>query len=128
MLRYNSLNRDIVINLPDTGIYNLDIDSGTGKTYLAKCFKELSAINSEVDSFTYNDFLSGLSLDHFLLNKCLKVLVIDRYDMYIHEYKEEIIALGKKCIVLIDVKGAAKLPCSLCKINLSDKALEVSLL
>lgn len=100
-LKYKS---QIVIEL-EPGIYTFEMESSTGKTRLCKELKKLQAYGEPVIGYTYNDKLSGISLEDMLKrNKC-KVLMLDRYDMYEGDYADIINSVADSTIVMVDCKG-----------------------
>lgn len=103
MLKLIFNQREIQIDLLN-GVYNLGILSGTGKTYLCKAFKYLGAHGYPVRGYTYEDYLEGRTLKEYINNDKVKYILIDRYDLYINEFLDDIEELGKMCVVLLDVK------------------------
>lgn len=90
---------DIKIN--DIGIYFLDEDGGTGKTYLFKSLKKLlSLYKSYLITYDSNNVVKfGDS------NNC-NIIFYDRLDMYISDMiVKDIVDYSKKCIVLLDLKN-----------------------
>lgn len=96
----------------EPGVYFFDLESGIGKTYLLKSLKEVASFKDTI-AYTYNDrlFLKDLKA---LVNEYrdnLKVIMLDRYDMYKNEFVDIIDSLADKCIVLIDVKEYEDVQC-----------------
>ena len=96
---------DVEIHL-EPGIYQLDTDSKSGKTWLCNILKGRSDNFDEARGvevgYSYSDFLSGVKLE--LENARLAVL--DRFALYGKEdsIREEIRAHKDTCIILIDIK------------------------
>lgn len=108
------------------GIYIFDNKSATGKSYLLKTLKALSLSGEPVDGYTYSDYIRGQSLADYIGNRNnLRYLMIDRYDMYINEFIEDIERISDKCTVMIDCKGPTALEYEQCHISLGDRSLEV---
>jgi tRNA A37 threonylcarbamoyladenosine biosynthesis protein TsaE len=120
----------IVINLKP-GIYIFEGESGTGKSYLAKTLHRYRALKEPVDSFTYDDAVktsleSYLNGNDFSMND-LKVVMLDRYDLYTRKFNSTIEDLAKHCIVLIDCKGPTYIhdDGDSCSIIFDEKTIEV---
>lgn len=102
----------IIINLP-AGLFSFQRESAVGKTYLSKQLRELRGLGEPVDSFSVEDLRRG-NLEHALSASDmsvwdLKVLLLDRYDLYTRRFEDEIYKLGKTCTVLIDCKHSSYL-------------------
>lgn len=106
MLKYKIGGVDIQIEIDRPGVYQLDGDSATGKTYLFKLLRGVNKASSmdKVITYTYDDKWLGVKLDELARGKELELVVIDRYDMFLNEYLDEINELGRKAIVLIGSK------------------------
>lgn len=115
----------IQINL-ENGIYLFDNKSGIGKTYL---FKLLNVISSRTDFLCLT--LSNYFLVNDLVNVCksrnVKVIILDRYDLYINQFSEELLQLKDNVIILVDCKHPDKLSFDSgnCGINFTEDKLEV---
>lgn len=122
----NKYNPIVEIRL-GVGLYQFNSQSSTGKTWLYNCLKDFSLAGENVVAYTYNDYLQNVSLLHLLKNKSPEVVLIDRYDMYLGEFKDLILELSKTAIVLVDCKQM--LPFgrfdNVCGIVLEDGKIEV---
>lgn len=107
MYSIDKYNVKIKINL-ESGIYVFDNESATGKTRLAKMLAEYQAYGEPVISYTYNDYLKGISLNNMIKNKKYEVIMLDRYDLYNGEYSDIIREFSKDTIVLMDCKSEVK--------------------
>lgn len=94
--------KQIEIDL-EPGIYTMDTLSGTGKSYLAKQFRELYYCHEPVNSINSKEaqFVDSLAP---LIPKDCKAFIIDDYDVYNGKYGNEILKLSKTAIVMIDCK------------------------
>lgn len=95
---------NIISYLSKPGIYRLKEMSATGKTYLCKSLKMLRTIGYPVNGYDYYDFLEEKPIEKFIRDK-VKLVVIDRYDMYNGKLKAYLPELAKNCVVLIDCKS-----------------------
>jgi len=86
------------------GAYLFSNSSGTGKTFLAKTLSKYATYGEPVASYTYGDDRYGRSLKELLISDALKLIVLDRYDMYYGECLEEINRKPRNNILLIDAK------------------------
>lgn len=126
------LGMDIEIDL-EPGIYVLDFFSGTGKSYLCKCLKALRVAGEPLDGYTYTDMIHNPSLGLVgYLNEGelgeVKVLMIDRYDLYRDKFEAEIEALSHRCVVLIDCKYKAPFEeYEVCKLSLQRRLIRVTM-
>lgn len=77
--------------------------SATGKTRLYHLLREYRAAKLPVAGYSYSEYMDGLRISQYL-NTGLKLIIIDRYDMYNGEMASDIIELSKESIVLIDCK------------------------
>lgn len=111
----------------DNGLYEFSDESATGKTRLYKTLRDMQRYGEQVLGYSYNDLQYGTDLSSLLAqNKDIKVLLIDRYDMFYGEYAEEIIRCSKNCIVMIDCKqGIAFADTETCFIEMSDYCINV---
>ena len=108
------------------GIYIFDNKSDIGKSDLLKALKVLRLSGEPVDGYTYSDYIRGQSLTYYIGNRNnFRYLMIDRYDMYINEFIEDIDRISTKCTVMINCKGPTALEYEQCYISLEDKYLEV---
>ena len=92
----------VKVNL-EPGIYEADNESATGKTWLCNLLKQYHAYGQPVAGYTYNDYK-----EHLPLPSDVKLLVMDRYDMYNGAFAKELLALSKTAVVIIDSKYGAR--------------------
>ena len=111
----------------DNGLYEFSDESATGKTRLYKALRDMQRYGEPVLGYSYNDLQYGTDLKSLLAqNKDIKVLLIDRYDMFYEEYAEEVIKYSKNCIVMIDCKkGIDFADTETCFIEMSDYCIKV---
>ena len=97
----------------DNGIYIFRNQSAIGKSYLAERLHELRSAGEPVDSFTFSDIakfggpdkaLSGLDFNM----RDLKVVLFDRYDLYVDRFTSTLQELAGNSIVLVDCKKMSK--------------------
>ena len=127
------MSKKVVFEIPDgrikvrfhgnkpNGIYQLGDESGTGKTRLCNLLIDYRTIGKPVVGYSYRDYIRKQQLSDYI-NDGLKMIVIDRYDMYNGEMVADIIKLSEECIVLIDCKSIPKIPA-----RLEYKRVEMSL-
>ncbi len=120
---YNGLH--VSVNL-ERGVYVFYPDSGTGKSYLASIFRDLSAGKLRVAAYTYTDYALGIPIDIILDNAKFDTVVLDRYDMYYGVGVESIVAFGEKGTVLVDCKQTPPFPHEMCTVMFYNSTLEVS--
>ncbi len=84
-------------------MYLINPLSGTGKTWLAKVLREYNTYGEAVNSYTYSDYVQGLSLERVLTAPNTRLVVIDRYDLLPDELSSFIDATTDK-IILLDCK------------------------
>jgi len=116
----------------DNGVYIFDAKSSTGKTYLAILLKRLRGAGEPVDSFTYadskrvNTLTEALSGKDFTVQQ-LRVIMLDRYDMYSDLYVDELDKLRENCVILIDCKWGARIRNTRrCYATLTSDSIEVT--
>lgn len=95
----------VISYIKKPGIYRLKKQSSTGKTYLCKTLKQCRMMNIPVDGYDYYDYFTGRSFAS-LLDKGLKLVMVDRFDMYNGKIEPYLSELAKDCIVLIDCNAA----------------------
>ena len=83
-------------------------------------------------SYTYTDYLKEVDLESLLNRYEIKLLVIDRYDLYKNDIKIQrtIENASRETIVLIDLKGnlpAFQVPINYVDISLSEREIMVGL-
>ena len=87
MLNYNTSGVQIEIVGETPGIYIFDNMAATGKTRLFYLLRELEQKGESIFTCTYNDILSNQTdyLDEklkYCLDNHIKIIMLDRYDMY----------------------------------------------
>lgn len=107
MYELNDYRVNIRVNLVP-GFYGLQENSATGKTYLAHLLKNYRTSGAPVGSYNYSDFVSGVKIGS-VLNRDLKLFMLDRLDMYYLKFSKEDIEVLKgvldTTIVIADLKG-----------------------
>lgn len=105
MYRSDELRIKIEINL-ENGLYAFDGESATGKTRLFRCLRDLQFMGDKILTYTYSDKLNGISLADKLKEKASesKVIMLDRYDMYLNEEALELLKYSEDRIILVDCK------------------------
>ena len=92
----------------EPGFYVFRPDSAQGKSYLAGLLNSYREYGEPVLGYTYSDFVKGIRLKD-LITKDLKLIVLDRLDMYylstLSEDTEAIKSVLSNTIVLADIKG-----------------------
>lgn len=114
----------VLVNIDlSNGVYALDDDGATGKSYLYKLLLAYSRINQKVLALSYNadwgvnDYVKVLDRNKYQL------VIMDRYDMYCSvEISRVLYSMEEEVIVLVDVKDWNKL--SFCP-NMAEVDLEV---
>ena len=94
--------RRIHIDLISNGLYVLDNESATGKTYLAKL---LSALDVAF-SITYNEVQSILdaNIEEAFSGK-YKIVMFDRFDLYCtQELYDKCVKYSEDMVILLDLK------------------------
>ena len=119
---YNGLH--VSVNL-EKGVYVFFPYSGTGKSYLASIFTELSASSKRVSSYTYTDYVRNLSIESVLDNSKYDIVVIDRYDMYYGIGLKSILQFGERGTVLVDCKQTPTFAHEMCAVMYHKNTLEV---
>lgn len=97
-LRYES-RIAVSINL-EPGVYLLPTNSASGKSYMAKLFKEIDAV-ARVTSHTFPATFDASSV---LDNSVRDVVLLDRYDMCTDDFTVEMKKFAEKGILLVDCK------------------------
>lgn len=128
MLLVNKYDVQIRVN-KEVGLYLFNPTSASGKTFLTTLARKYNGFGERINSYTYDDYKTGLNLKEVLTRATYSLFIVDRYDMYFGEALEELKSLGESCIVLIDLKQRSKLSryanC-LCTISLKEGAVVVS--
>ena len=106
MMNYNILGIDIEIKL-ESGIYLMDNESAVGKTRLGKLLLAIFNDNQEVYYYSIEDFRKGLKVNDILKNSNIRVMLIDRLDLFIDDYNifEEILEYSNQIVFLLDLKN-----------------------
>lgn len=107
MLSIEEYKDKIYINL-ENGVYIFDDESATGKSRLCSLMKEYRG-NGRLDIFgyTYIDRYD-ISFEQVFNKGKTKVVLLDRYDMYLGEAAEWISKYKNDMVILIDCKGEFK--------------------
>lgn len=106
MYRNDRFRPSVVLDLPN-GIYVFANASSVGKTRLFVALREVQVVDGDVLTYTQMDSRLGLRLKDVLAeNPGRKVLMLDRYDMYLGVCKKKIVEYAKDAIVLVDCKSS----------------------
>ena len=91
------------------GLYLLDPESGSGKTYLYSELKKIERYDNSVFTYTYGDYLRNTPI---ATNSEIRLAIADRADLYRHdtELLKNLYTLSKHAIVLTDIKNTDRLP------------------
>jgi hypothetical protein len=113
-----------VYNLKN-GVYTIN-DKSLGKSWLCNSLKKLYSFGYPVIGYDYYDFVAKNQLSQHI-DTGLKLIAIDRYDMYNGELADEIIKLSEKSIVLIDCKTTLQIHCprERATIKINRKTIEI---
>ena len=122
-MSYNGLH--VRVDL-EKGVYVFFPDSGSGKSYLASIFRELSASTKRVSSYTYTDYVPNMPIELVLDNARYDIVVLDRYDMYYGVGVESVVQFGKSGTVLVDCKQTPPFPHEMCAVMYYRDVLEVT--
>lgn len=105
MYKTRAYDIDITVEL-EPGVYLMDVQSGTGKTYLYKLIAKLAAAGENVAAVRYEGGPNKAVHVSGDLSGDPDLIVVDRGDMYPVGCKEFRQALeNKRAIVLVDLKG-----------------------
>lgn len=126
MLVINNYTTELEFNLSN-GVYTFSNESATGKTWLSKLMDEYRAFGEPVASYTYNDKLKGIPIQTVLNPLKFKVVLLDRYDLYLGDGYDIINTCCKDCVILVDCKSNYKVnPIEgLCEINIEPNKIKV---
>ena len=126
MFKFSVDNIDIKINL-EPGLYWLGVNSSTGKSFLCDLLKTHRTYGGLVAGYTYNDVLMGYKFSDMINVNGVqaKVILVDRYDMYLGTLDDEMREAAKKSVVLYDSKLNGHLGDKIAIVNLSDNLIEV---
>ncbi len=120
---YNGLHVSVDL---ERGIYVFFPYSGTGKSYLASIFRELSPGDKRVTSYTYVDYARNMPIELVLDNSRFDFVVLDRYDMYYGVGVERILRFAENGTVLVDCKQTPPFPHEMCAVMYHGDVLEVT--
>lgn len=117
--------RKIIINL-ENGIYTMGNESATGKTYLYKMLDKLST-RKDILCLTFSSAELIDSITNIIKKRNVKLLVLDRYDLYAGKFANEIISLRNDLIILLDYKQGSIFGeyQDICTLELTETTLEV---
>ena len=94
------------INIADTGLFILPDDSSTGKTYLTKLLSHLDSNDVLVVTYDKDKDIMNLKLNKALNSDTVKLICMDRADLYItNDLLNQIQNKAKNCTILIDLKN-----------------------
>lgn len=114
----------ITVNL-DNGLYVFDNESASGKSRLCALLKKYRVYGEPVAGYTYADFVNGLDIGT-VLRDGYKLVLIDRYDMYLNHAIDRLEAFARSSIVLVDCKyGFAGSDFDWCYIQMTSDTVEV---
>jgi len=89
------------------GVFMFEPEAAMGKTRLGKMFKQMMLKGIPVACYTYNDLKEyRVTLSDYLKGRKVKVLIIDRYNLYSDKFHDTIKNLADSgCMVLMDLKN-----------------------
>jgi uridine kinase len=118
--------KHIKIDLPN-GIYSMGTMSASGKTYLTKLLSQVTS-QKDIICISYNNYLYIDSLTKLADKLNAKVIILDRYDMYREAFKEDILQLKEKTVILLDSKHGTSFDefVEVCTVDFRKDCLEVS--
>lgn len=120
--------REIVVNVKP-GVYYFDSESATGKTFMCKMLAKLKRKDVIVITYDNEELIKSESeLDSLINKKNTKLVMLDRYDMYVGKFDNVMNRHRNNVIFLVDCKKPYKMKCEAkwCAINMTDKKVEVS--
>lgn len=126
MYQNNRYQVEINVKL-ETGVYEFNDESATGKTRLCKVLREMQLIGEPVIGYTYDDYQLQVDLTQLVKKIHPQVILLDRYDMYNGAYDREIVEWSQYTIVLVDCKGRLLIskPSRICYIEMTKDNIEV---
>lgn len=92
----------------ESGVYRLDTESGSGKTFLAGLFERYREYGARVRAYSYQNFLDGVLIWDVLDPEKYDVVILDRYDMYYGEGVQRMQEVQDRMVVLVDSKRPLK--------------------
>lgn len=109
------------------GAYVFAKDSAIGKTRLYKTLLDVRRYG-DVVAYTYDDTFDNRDIESLAANA--KVIMFDRYDMYINKFTDLIDKYSDNAIILIDCKNNADLDIGYdyCDIEMSLSEIKVTLM
>lgn len=118
-------NKDIRIQL-NNGVYVFDSESATGKTYLWSMLRGLTSRN-DIMCISYPEAKMIKSLYSIDDIENVRLVFLDRYDMYSPKYSHEIKQLASHCSILLDCKQCENYegPVEYCTLKMTRDSLEV---
>lgn len=126
ILRFSSV-PNIVIDI-DNGVYRLTNQSGTGKTYLYSLLSRIMEGDNSVLSVTYSNALLGKEgVINYIKENKPKVMLFDRYDMYVGVFDDVINDFSNNAVILVDLKhkeSSIKFT-GICNVYLKEHVIEV---
>lgn len=124
MYKLDKYSTELDIQL-ENGIYIFDTESGTGKTRLYWLLRDLMASGEQVYAVTYDDILRGEDIVQMVKRFKPKLIVIDRYHMYIDKNTTKYLqSLSDNAIILVDYKGDENITN---KSNISDEVCFINM-
>lgn len=91
----------------DNGYYEFIGLDYTGKSWLCRLLKSGNKQGLPVAGYDYKDFKAGVDMAT-VLNEKYKLIVLDRYTMYLGAGVELIKSLKDKAVIIADVKSEKK--------------------
>ena len=96
----------------EVGLYIFDDESAIGKTRLYHELKDLQAAGEPVCAIRYDDGVPIQELKRWTEKHEMKVIMVDRYDMYQSEELDSLLRnLCKETSVLLDCKRGTAISC-----------------
>ena len=91
------------------GLYLLDSDFSTGKTYLYSELKRAEHYDNSIFTYTYDDYFRKLSIS---ISSAVRLVMADRADWYRYDMSvmRECYMASKHAVVLMDIKNTDRLP------------------
>lgn len=127
MFSINDYQIKISVNL-DNGLYLFDNESAIGKSRLCSLLKKYRTYGEPVLSYPYDDFKIHLDIETIMCSSDIKLVVLDRYDMYRGYALEFLERYSERSIVLIDCKHnfRTSLDYDWCYVAMTANSIEVS--
>jgi hypothetical protein len=110
----------------DYGIYSMGLKAASGKTYLYKLLSSTADENNAI-CLTYPNYRYVDSLYELAVKLNSKIIILDRYDMYVNTFKDDIIRLKDSNVILLDSKHGTDFDQHVneCIVRMRDNVLEV---